>query len=1168
MAADPFEPRHDRRGSIMDAREPSVAAPGFHSNPDTTIRRLFELQADIHAQLNTLLPNRYNSVELDMLRYKLRALETYARNQHLSGNMPVLSEIEEARSLQYRCECIESYLLDEGHDLYDPRILDALMPPVPGEAPAGYTLWLEQNISFYDPVFRGWRARGSAPAITRRPVSFKCWVDHCIYQIYGFSKAEDRDEHMKQHANAIMGEPGRSTKNVLPPTFPDQAQPRSFAAGHFKRSLPAALPRLSVPSGLPGLINQSSDRRSSVSGYPTASEFTPQRRGSLQVEPDVDPMLPPLKRSRVGHSRLESIGELRLPRDAGPCLRCKVLGKPCDSRDNCVFCREESIAVGDELWAALGCHRGPLANLADYMLPEALSPRQTHTPVTSPMARRRDMNEYLERTYLFTQSVADFVKGHLDFNDGFWWTEDLATLPIPNPTQATYSKEPRDNPPPVLKVLAASWNTEGVPFQFWELFRLTGFMSESRESEAVQYPILYRAKLLLREILFYDLQQSEPSTRTEVNLSNAQLLPDDMDYDSRNRLIYNCMVQFLQAFEGVTMRRIVLEPKNWLAIFISLCIFSIVRTILADLISTSSRTIPAQTQTSLPISGGAAAMHSVYKALVQVFAWSTPMVLDSPFMEMDGSDRALFNTTSSAIRQGDWLAWGIHSTKDFLLGLGSGYLVDNAGFNGFVRQRTPIYRHVSYTQPAAGESGAPRRSISEWRPIDPWANRSDQNAQYPSYGMSQERRHTVAGPPGSRTIARSLGSPTKLRAPYQRPPLRRVFCAKCNEYPEGFRGEHELRRHTDAKHAALVRRWVCTEPSNPGPNAPQPLIPLSKCKACVNQKKYGAYYNAAAHLRRTHFHPHRSGKASGDWPPMATLKDWMREVRQSIDANENEDSSGEDECDAQMSEEYTMPRQGSVLEGPRLAPAPTQGPLLAPSIPSSLESTVSNSPNTSKVEDSRNRCPIPDCGRVFKDLVAHMLTHQEERPEKCPIETCEYHTKGFARKYDKNRHALTHYKGSMVCPFCPGSGTVYEKAFNRADVFKRHLTAVHNVEQTPPNSRKMTISESGSRGGGDAKCSICQTRFSSAQEFYEHLDDCVLNVIGSTPKVPREQTSTPQKFDQKNLQAKSREGSERGDPLDIHSMRSTEVNSITGSVEHGRETKSMENMDVDSDRGE
>lgn len=148
----------------------------------------------------------------------------------------------------------------------------------------------------------------------------------------------------------------------------------------------------------------------------------------------------------------------------------------------------------------------------------------------------------------------------------------------------------------------------------------------------------------------------------------------------------------------------------------------------------------------------------------------------------------------------------------------------------------------------------------------------------------------------------------------------------------------------------------------------------------------------------------------------------------------------------------------------------------------------------------KGQCPHPDCGRVFKDLKAHMLTHQSERPEKCPIVNCDYHIKGFARKYDKNRHTLTHYKGTMVCGFCPGSGSSVEKSFNRADVFKRHLTSVHGVEQTPPNCRKRSPTASTKKGmnyGSDAtgKCSTCSATFSNAQDFYEHLDDCVLRVV-------------------------------------------------------------------------
>ncbi|KAF2867962.1 hypothetical protein BDV95DRAFT_630896 [Massariosphaeria phaeospora] len=147
----------------------------------------------------------------------------------------------------------------------------------------------------------------------------------------------------------------------------------------------------------------------------------------------------------------------------------------------------------------------------------------------------------------------------------------------------------------------------------------------------------------------------------------------------------------------------------------------------------------------------------------------------------------------------------------------------------------------------------------------------------------------------------------------------------------------------------------------------------------------------------------------------------------------------------------------------------------------------------------KGMCPLPECGRVFKDLKAHMLTHQNERPEKCPIATCEYHLKGFARKYDKNRHTLTHYKGTMVCGFCPGSGSASEKSFNRADVFKRHLTSVHGVEQNPPNSRKKSPTGrkafTGTQQTSAGTCSTCSVTFCNAQEFYEHLDDCVLRVV-------------------------------------------------------------------------
>ncbi|MCJ1327768.1 hypothetical protein MMC10_004443 [Thelotrema lepadinum] len=146
---------------------------------------------------------------------------------------------------------------------------------------------------------------------------------------------------------------------------------------------------------------------------------------------------------------------------------------------------------------------------------------------------------------------------------------------------------------------------------------------------------------------------------------------------------------------------------------------------------------------------------------------------------------------------------------------------------------------------------------------------------------------------------------------------------------------------------------------------------------------------------------------------------------------------------------------------------------------------------------NRGRCHHPDCGRDFKDLKAHMLMHQVERSEKCPIVTCEYHTKGFARKHDRRMHTLTHYKGMMVCDFCPNSETAAEKSFNRVDVFRSHLTSVHGVEQSPPDSRKPRNVKSSHQKTEDTvgECKTCSSSFSNAQNFYDHLDDCVLKVL-------------------------------------------------------------------------
>ncbi|KAG5997985.1 hypothetical protein E4U43_002540 [Claviceps pusilla] len=130
------------------------------------------------------------------------------------------------------------------------------------------------------------------------------------------------------------------------------------------------------------------------------------------------------------------------------------------------------------------------------------------------------------------------------------------------------------------------------------------------------------------------------------------------------------------------------------------------------------------------------------------------------------------------------------------------------------------------------------------------------------------------------------------RPPYRRPRGPKVFCTHCNDQPEGFRGEHELRRHINARHSHVVRKYVCRDPASVGLVSTVSLIqPLSECKACTSGKAYGTDYNAAAHLRRTHFRSkplrgrnkrpgdeRRGGNGGGSWPPMCELKPWIMEV--------------------------------------------------------------------------------------------------------------------------------------------------------------------------------------------------------------------------------------------------------------------------------------------------
>jgi hypothetical protein len=118
---------------------------------------------------------------------------------------------------------------------------------------------------------------------------------------------------------------------------------------------------------------------------------------------------------------------------------------------------------------------------------------------------------------------------------------------------------------------------------------------------------------------------------------------------------------------------------------------------------------------------------------------------------------------------------------------------------------------------------------------------------------------------------------------YVRPQHPKIKCNFCNERPDGFRGTHELDRHIARAHTSRRKGYICVDSSLDKKF-------LANCKHCRNKKVYGAYYNAAAHLRRAHFHPRKRGRkgkndekrggiGGGDHPAMEILKQhWIKEV--------------------------------------------------------------------------------------------------------------------------------------------------------------------------------------------------------------------------------------------------------------------------------------------------
>jgi hypothetical protein len=173
--------------------------------------------------------------------------------------------------------------------------------------------------------------------------------------------------------------------------------------------------------------------------------------------------------------------------------------------------------------------------------------------------------------------------------------------------------------------------------------------------------------------------------------------------------------------------------------------------------------------------------------------------------------------------------------------------------------------------------------------------RADSNASHCNYSRIVE----VTSDDG--TLRHKAEIPRITRPQPQR---KTTFCHLCDDHPQGFHGEHELRRHVERHHPTYRKVWICKD--NTLTDGRRPAVPLSNCKACRNHKTYGANYNAAAHLRRAHFFPcknkrggrgkiseGRGGMGGGEEPPMDELKNWMYEKIEIVAGNVLQSTSPE-----------------------------------------------------------------------------------------------------------------------------------------------------------------------------------------------------------------------------------------------------------------------------------
>lgn len=110
-------------------------------------------------------------------------------------------------------------------------------------------------------------------------------------------------------------------------------------------------------------------------------------------------------------------------------------------------------------------------------------------------------------------------------------------------------------------------------------------------------------------------------------------------------------------------------------------------------------------------------------------------------------------------------------------------------------------------------------------------------------------------------------------------------------------------------------------------------------------------------------------------------------------------------------------------------------------------------------------------------IIRRMESGASQGPEKCPIQTCVYHQRGFQDQSQKDRHTITHYDLAgviLVCSFCT------ELLFSSLGALRAYTLLNH--------FDRLYV--------GQRKCAICGINMGPfCWKVRKHIDDCILKKV-------------------------------------------------------------------------